>query len=362
MKVDIIVHDLSSNPIVRAAPFADALKKLGYQVRISGLLINSNKIYEPFREKYEFNTVYTGSNIFRIFLGIFKIYFSLNGEKTITFKPFITTYFIGVLRKIFNRKYLHLDVEDNDIKLDEKGMKERLFLFFRGWRNITEYKYNKWLEIFFSFNNSTTAPSNKLTNYYKAQKIVTSPLNTDYKFTQHFSQKIKLFFLGNMKEYKGYKILNEILDWDKFDEKFELHLIGDPNQEHFIKLKRKNNSVILAGLLKDTALYKYINSMNVSLVLQNDDYYTQAQIPAKLIESMGCGKPVISTDVGDIKDILCGDMNCGWILQKNDSNSFKKVLNNLSKEEILKFSKNSIQIYLLKYSAEKIKRDLNEFF
>ena len=64
MKVDIIVHDLSSNPIVRAAPFAEALEKLGYQVRISGLLINSKQIYEPFRDKFKFNTIYTGNNLF----------------------------------------------------------------------------------------------------------------------------------------------------------------------------------------------------------------------------------------------------------------------------------------------------------
>ena len=362
MKVDIIVHDLSSNPIVRAAPFAEALEKLGYQVRISGLLINSKQIYEPFRDKFKFNTIYTGNNLFLIFIAIFRLYFSLDGNKTITFKPFLTTYFIGVLRKIFNKKYLHLDVEDNDIKLDKKSAREIIFLYLRGWRDITEYKYNKWLEVFFRFNDSGSSPSNKLISYYKGKKIITSPLNTDYKFSQFFSGKIKLFFFGSMKEYKGYSLLNEILDWEIFNEKFELHLIGDPNQKYFGKLKDKNQSVVMAGLLKDEALYEYINSMNISLALQNDDYYTQAQIPAKLIESLGCGKPVISTDVGDIKDILCGDKNCGWILRKNDTNSLKEILNALSNEEILSFSKNSIEIYNLKYSPKIIARELNEFF
>mgnify|MGYP001548005605 FL=1 len=57
MKVSLFVHELSGNPIVRAYPIAKAIEYLGHEVEVLGLTYNTDKIYEPYKNEFEYKTV-----------------------------------------------------------------------------------------------------------------------------------------------------------------------------------------------------------------------------------------------------------------------------------------------------------------
>lgn len=273
-----------------------------------------------------------------------------------SFKPLVTTFFPGIVHKCFYNSKLFLDVEDNDIKIDNKNFLETLRLYIRGWRSIVSYKYNKWLDIFLGFCDQKTVSSKKLQNFYNGKILRVSTVDEDYKFSQEFGDKLKLYFCGNLKDYKGLKILKELVVGDYFNKNLELHLIGDDKQATFLELNSLSKNVFLAGIKRNIDLYNYINKMNVLVALQEDNYYTQAQIPAKIIEALCCGKPIITTEVGDLKEIVLENQNCGWVIKGNNIKELVKIIKGIDYSDIELKSKNCREKYNLEFSKKHLKK------
>ncbi len=357
MKINVLVHDLSSNPIVRASTFIDVLTKLGHDVTVHGVSYDGT-IYKPYTNNFNFK-VYDLSN-----LGFFKAYFllykGLDGDLVYSFKPLITTFLPGLIYKFFNKdKILFLDIEDNDISIDKKTFKEFLFFWLRGWRTITSYPYNKWLCLFLRYVNSTSVSSTKLQNYYSGEIIRCCDIDETFKFTQIFNKRLKLYFCGSLKHYKGLDMLKCLLETSIFKERYELHLIGDKNQESFEILNDISEHVYLHGFVDKKILCECINQFNIALILQESNNFTEAQLPAKLIEALAAGKVPIYTDVADIDYIVNSEFDCGYKISNIDD--LVECLFNLSNEDVLLKSINCRLNYEKFYSHEKVKDNLLQF-
>lgn len=146
-------------------------------------------------------------------------------------------------------------------------------------------------------------------------------------------------FVGWVTKTKGVEELFEA--WDKLSDKlshFKLQVIGPVDSKYREELQNNFNlnNVEFLGKLSHEEVLKGIGKSKL-FVLPS---YTEG-FPLVILEAMTFGVPVISTDVGCIKDILSGD--CGLVGKPRDSifieNAILKLLTN--HELYDKISKNS---------------------
>lgn len=125
-----------------------------------------------------------------------------------------------------------------------------------------------------------------------------------------------------------------------------LMIVGDgPEKERLKRTAEKlsiKNKVIFTGHVEDTA--PYYQTMDVFALSSVTE-----QMPLTLLEAMSSGLPVISTDVGDIKQMVC-DENKSFIFSISDEQKYERGLVNL-------FEKESLRRILGKQNREKVIRE-----
>jgi len=85
--------------------------------------------------------------------------------------------------------------------------------------------------------------------------------------------------------------------------------------------------------------------------------------PVALIEALASGRPVVSTDVGGVKDVVEDGVN-GYLVALGDSSDFAKRLLELAKdpERRAAFGRNGRQGVLRSYSKERLVRDMKALY
>ena len=85
--------------------------------------------------------------------------------------------------------------------------------------------------------------------------------------------------------------------------------------------------------------------------------------PVSLIEAQAAGKPVISTDVGGVRDIVA-DERSGYVIKNGDIETYVKKLRLLveNDEDRLTFGENAIDNVLNKYSYDRLVKDVEGYY
>ena len=68
---------------------------------------------------------------------------------------------------------------------------------------------------------------------------------------------------------------------------------------------------------------EFLAIADVVVVPQRKNLATEGQFPAKIFDAMAMAKPIISTDVNDISEVL---NDCGIIIESGDVNNLKKSI------------------------------------
>lgn len=101
---------------------------------------------------------------------------------------------------------------------------------------------------------------------------------------------------------------------------FVFLVIGSGNDKNKLcdkvqELNLQDHFLFIDSLEHGTKLVEYINCADISFILSSFE-----GICMSALESLACGVPVISTDVGDIKQYISNNNN-GWIVPNNDRDS-----------------------------------------
>ncbi|MBU2019119.1 MAG: glycosyltransferase family 4 protein [Bacteroidetes bacterium] len=354
MKVSLFVHDLTGNPIVRAVPIARAIKSLGHEIEIIGFTINSDLIYEPYRDEFEFKTI-------RVFLDIRWIVFKsralsklATGDVIYAFKPLWSSYFPALLASTFGiRKKLLLDIEDNEFwELGDKSMIQQL-------RASKWYPKNKFylylLHPFTLFARKKSVVCSQLQKIYGGEIVLHGPdknifresaypPKVDLRRKYNIPESAKtLLFAGTPVSYNGLDIVISALENDKVQD-WHLILAGNPDHKLFQEAKTKlGDRCHVLGFVPNNEMPCLLKMADVVPILQKKCPATKMQIPAKLLEAMSMQKIIVGTNESDIKRILDGDLKNGIVLKgKNINEELIDLLRHLdldkSKDE---FGKNA---------------------
>lgn len=199
------------------------------------------------------------------------------------------------------------------------------------------YKFiNKYL---FSFVDEVIAPSNYIlevhqkNGFFKNTKnhIIVNPVTIppvvryikEGKWTE-----LNFLYLGQIEKHKGIEfLLKAWLDYLNMNDylKYTLHVIGDGALLNDLKNKYNEN--------KSIEFYGKIDHDNLKEVFPKMDFTIFPSLcyencPGVILESFSYDVPVISSDLGGAKELVCDGFN-GLVFQANNDLSFHTVLDDV---------------------------------
>jgi glycosyltransferase involved in cell wall biosynthesis len=345
IRISLFVHDLHSNPIVRAAPIGLALKRLGFNVEVLGLVPRGKSVYPPYAHLFEYKTIEVRGRVVSHSRELANL---ASGDLFYAFKPLRTTLLpASIASSVGLRGPLLLDIEDDDLRVCEANLMTRAvrtaMMILRnpldGIDSVTHQLRR--------FCHATTVSSRSLKRFYGGTQILHGPdelrfnpdllesntnLERDLFGLPH--NKFLVLFAGGPSFHKGFDLIVDAV----YRTSVHLVLAGNAECSDFRKAKDiLGDRCHLLGLVDNEKMPRLLQAVDVVPVPQRDVAYARAQLPAKLIEAMAMGKAIICSRVGDLPHLILGDQNKprGWIIPPDDAQSLARA--------ILEISQNSIE-------------------
>ena len=135
-----------------------------------------------------------------------------------------------------------------------------------------------------------------------------------------------VMFLGTPRAYKGVEDLAAAVSRLGRPD-VTLALVGtDPGSETGRALLARHPALRLVGHVPIGQVPSYLAAADVVVVPQRDSSDTRGQVPAKLFDAMALGRPVVSTRVSMIPEILDG---CGLLVEPGDVGALSVAIGRL---------------------------------
>jgi glycosyltransferase involved in cell wall biosynthesis len=183
-----------------------------------------------------------------------------------------------------------------------------------------------------------------INNGYNLKKIEDKK-NENIEFNK--SNNIIISIIGTIDERKNQQSFIDNIFY-KCKDKFKniiLLLVGFEHKKLEID-KKYNDSIILIGDVKNAIPYINISDIVVS--------YSKNEVqPLNIIESMYCSKPVISTNVGGISEMIINNES-GYLIEINNHTKCYDILSELilDSELRIRIGKNANKIFYEKFNEE----------
>ncbi|MEH1908307.1 MAG: glycosyltransferase family 4 protein [Nostoc sp.] len=322
-KVSLVVSDLSGGGSVRAFLLAQVLKKIDYEVEIIGFLFG--------QELYAIPPVgipvvaIDGTNYPEFFTSAKKLWQKLDGDIIYAVKPKPTSFGVSLLHKLASRRPLLLDMDDWELSWHggfewkyRASLKQfgRDILKKNGALRFPDHPlYLQWMESLVSRANGITIdtqflqnrfggvylPNGKDTAMFDPEKYNPEVSRERYGLTKYRV----LMFPGAPRPHKG--VEDVLIALDQLNQQ-DLKLVivgGSPYDDYDEQLIHKwGRWIIKLPKCPVEVMPEVVAAAHVVVVPQRDSVIARAQFPLKLTDGMAMAKPVLSTRVGDIPEIL----------------------------------------------------------
>jgi glycosyltransferase involved in cell wall biosynthesis len=328
MKISVLISDLADNPIVRAYPILKVLEKR-YEIDVIGPCFGPHmfRAYEG-----EFNFTFIEGCDYPKFIKKFRdMYNNVDGDVLFAFKPKPTSYLIGLVCSLLRRIPIVLDIEDWELAsyLMQRNSGARWKVFNRymlhGWKRPNDLKYLYLTEKLIPLSDAIFVSSNFLKKRYGGAKLYhgvdTEVFNPKGMHKQHLRKKWHLpcdrkivLFAGTPRPHKGLDDLIRALNIIDSNGKVNLLIVGGGIEGsiapdlHELTKKR----TIHLGYQPHALMPEILHLSDLVVLPQKDTLISRAQVPAKVFEAMAMAKPIISTAMSDLPEIL---KDCGIIIE-----------------------------------------------
>jgi glycosyltransferase involved in cell wall biosynthesis len=198
----------------------------------------------------------------------------------------------------------------------------------------------------------------KLKRLVIINNVIETPLIREHET----NGSLHLLFLGHVTEKKGVFDLLDVLasGRNEFKHKVKVTIggIGEVERlEKTISDNHFNGDVSFAGWVDGTTKADLLNNCDVYVLPS----YFEA-LPISILEAMSYGKPVISTYVGGIPEIVKPGFN-GWLFKPGDHEALNSILREaMENKQLLKqYGNNSLSISK-NYTPESVFQSLNDLY
>ncbi|ASW42459.1 glycosyltransferase [Clostridium isatidis] len=190
------------------------------------------------------------------------------------------------------------------------------------------------------------------------EKFTVIPILVENNFEKNIDivnlqNKIKVMFLGTLTWYPNIQGIKWFLEnvFNKVKDDIELYIVGKDPDTELLELCKNLNNVTITGYVEDVNQYYEICDVMIVPI------FIGSGLRVKILEALGKGIPVISTEIGcegiEVKDYEN-------ILIANDADEFVKKLKEITNKDLYrKISKNGQLLYKDNYSFEAISNKIN---
>lgn len=374
MKISLLCPYLSINALGRSFILAKVLSKR-YEVEIIGP-ISSNGLWPPLRQerfKYHAVNIKPGWGNFTILNSILA---KTTGHIIYASKPLLSSFGIGLLKKVKSKTPLVIDIDDWELGgyLDEHIFRRFKLLLKLNPQRLDGYYPFIWLMFkLIRYADAITVSSNFLNKKYGGVIIprgrdttVLNPVRFNAKSLKKqngLEGKKVVMFLGTPHPRKD---LEDLVKAVKFLDREDLILaiVGikwkNPFTNKLTLLGRGHMK--LFGMQQFSEIPRFLAMADVVVIPQRSTSFTMGQVPAKLFDAMAMAKPIVATAVSDIPEIL--DDNLVIVVEPNNveqlANGINWVLEN--KNEAEEMGAKSRDKCIRKYSLDAIETTLFKVF
>ncbi|NEQ95949.1 MAG: glycosyltransferase family 4 protein [Cyanothece sp. SIO2G6] len=324
LKISFIVSDLSGGGAVRAFLLGQVCKSLGYAVEVVGFQSGSELYAIP---PDNMAVVSVPGTMYPQFIGAARqLLTKLDGDILYAIKPKPSSFGMGLLKKWQTHRPLFLDMDDWEMSWhggDEwRYRPPSLKQFYRDifkpngqLRQPDHPLYVKWLESVVSKADALTVDTSFLQDRFGGEYVPNGKDTDLFDPTGYDGDRSRqkygladyrvLMFPGAPRPHKG--VEDVLMALEKLNQP-DLRLVivgGSPYDDYDEKLMaRWGRWIVKLPRCPVEQMPEILAAAHVMVVPQRDTLTAQAQFPLKLTDGMAMGKPVLSTRVGDIPDIL----------------------------------------------------------
>lgn len=164
-------------------------------------------------------------------------------------------------------------------------------------------------------------------------------------------------FVGRLSPEKGLATL--LRSWREFPE-LPLRIAGDGPLRNFVAAQAKElRNVSVLGFQEHSEVIKLVKAAAV-LVVPSEWY---EGFPMTVVEAMGCGTPVIASDIGSLGEVIENDMN-GAKFEPGNAHALAQQVRRLMSDpaKLLVLRHNVRQRFLSRYTAESNYQQLRQIY
>jgi len=133
----------------------------------------------------------------------------------------------------------------------------------------------------------------------------------------------KFVFAGRLEESKGIKFL--LRSWKELNKDYKLHIYGDGNLKDYVEdFAKKNSNIEYMGFKSQEEIFKDL-SESKALIFSSNLY---EGYPMIIAEAFSTGIPVVSSNIGNQKDIIEKSKG-GCLFELDNIQSFKESIRNI---------------------------------
>ncbi len=333
-KISILAPDLSGGGGTRAYLLGQVLQKLNYDVKVFGFLFGQN-LY-PLPPANLAVCWVAGCNYPQFFHSARNLLKEIDGEIIYAVKPKPTSFGMALFKRLRTHQSVILDIDDWELswfggnqwqyRPTVKQLAQDLLYPDGKLRFPDHWLYLQWMEKLISRADAVTVdtqflktrfggtylPNGKDTTLFDPERFDPEAMRAKYGLSDYRV----LMFPGTARPHKGLEDVLLALDLlDQSDLRLVLvggREIGDGYIEKLMTIGQR--WIIKLPPVAIDLMPEVVSAAHVVVVPQRDTLTAHAQFPIKLTDGMAMAKPIVSTRVGDIPEIL-GDT--GYLIDPN---------------------------------------------
>ena len=346
MKITILSPDLSNNSLIRAHLLASVLKRR-YEVEIVGPLFGKgiwSALAHDTSVPYHFIKL---KGLVAPYRQLSALSRQISGDVVYASKPLVTSFGVGILKKIREHTPLILDIDDW-----ERGFAKYAYarlsvtrrahflaisaLFPYGMGSaVNSYLGEKFVPAADALTVSNTFLRARFggeliyhgrdTAAYDPKKLDPESIREQHNVAE--SDKI-VMFTGTPRRHKGLENLIKSIRLIQ-DANVKLFVVGiDMTDGYCVELVKMATELLgprFVGLELQSfaSMPAWLSIADVIAIPQKRNAASVGQMPSKVFDAMAMAKPIVATDVNDLPKVL---LNCGWIVEPDDLNQLSTTI------------------------------------
>ncbi|MEM8637584.1 MAG: glycosyltransferase family 4 protein [Cyanobacteria bacterium P01_G01_bin.54] len=344
-KIALLVSDLSGGGAVRAYLLAQVLQRLNHQPQVVGFQYGPSLYAQP---PSDIPVRAIPGRPYPQFLGaVRQLWPHLEGQILYAIKPKPSSFGVALWRRCRTRQPVLLDMDDWELSWhggDTWHYQPTPKQFYRDLckpggqlREPDHPLYVKWLEGGVKFADGLTVDTaflqrrfggEYLPNGKDTQLFDPAPYKPeDSRRKYGLGDYRVLMFPGAPRPHKGVEDVLAALEYLN-DPQYRLVIVGgSPYDDYDARLRdRWGQWLIQLPRCPVTTMPEILAAAHVVVVPQRQTLTAVAQFPLKLTDGMAMGKPVLSTTVGDIPEILA---DTGYLVPPGDPGAIATQLSQI---------------------------------